>query len=170
MTLIYFGAGWDANIIWKSPDSITRYVFVDALPDTPHYNPGQNGYPYAKDRPSFIRSISLAICRAGQLISYYEDGNKLTFIINDGRVIKTIYYYINTTVQQFVNNEANQDLLNSVLFYHEKGFNPIEYGLQVTKHLPNVKYEIGKNYMVYDRRFWFDPSINPLKPQPLNNF
>ena len=58
-TLVYFAAGWDFEpVVDPIYEKFTNLIFIDALPDLPHYKPDTYGYKKCKDRRSFIKTIT----------------------------------------------------------------------------------------------------------------
>jgi hypothetical protein len=53
--LLYIGAGSDVRPITDLP--YTHFLYVDALPDKPHFTPEQYGYPFYKDKDAFVKTL-----------------------------------------------------------------------------------------------------------------
>ena len=126
-SLVYFGAGWDMQPLSKPLfKSFNHFIFIDALPKIPHYKPNQpNGYKHSKDRESFVNAITKGTSRRKyKVIS--DKGNHLVFENPEG---KTLDYFINTTVEESLNNPVIRKMFETVRWIHVKGFYPFEYGL-----------------------------------------
>lgn len=160
MSLILFGAGWDLGIIKKKykGHNITDYIFVDALPNLPHYEKGMNGYEKSKNLKNFIGAIKDDVKTYGTIIedSYNEDKNLLEMKVkvNRRKEIVHIKYFVNTQVTDFLHKKYKK-LRDSVLYLAKEGFEPICSGLRVLRDLPNMRYEILDREL-FDRHYWFD--------------
>ena len=126
-TLVYFGSGWDfkpvTNHIYRK---FNNYIFIDSLPDLPHYKPDTYGYERCKSRRSFIKTLTEGAKRVGLRRTSIR-GELLTFKNDE---IK-LEYYINTTVQKALETRNIRRKLDKAIWIHVSGFNPYEYGLKV---------------------------------------
>ena len=62
--LVYFGAGWDVKPVNKKLyKKFNHFIFIDALPDLIHYDPGMPGYEKSKDFDSFLATLKNAAAR-----------------------------------------------------------------------------------------------------------
>ena len=140
LTLLYFGAGWDFSPL-SNPDyhQYTDFIFIDPLPDTPHYRDGQVGYPLSKDRISFVDTLAREAEKEGlELLSDIED--LLTFTKARGTILK---YHINMTVEQALSSPSLRPKISAAKWIHEEVFSPFEYGLKAT-HLPKTYLTLSK--------------------------
>ena len=119
-TLVYFGAGWDFNLI-NDPvyKKFNHFIFIDSLPNLPHYEPGQSGYEKSKDRKSFINTLKNAACENGLVLSSIRK-NLLTF--RNSKI--KLEYYINTTVTEALDDPIIRKKMNKAKWLHENGFYP----------------------------------------------
>ena len=126
-SLLYFGAGWDFKPI--SDPTYTKFnhfIFIDALPKIPHYEPGMRGYEKSKDETSFINTLKKTATQYG--LKFIRKNKNLLVFKNDKIKLE---YYINTTVEESLNNKTIRNKLNKVKWMHMEGFNPYEYGLKI---------------------------------------
>ena len=139
-TLLYFGAGWDFKPL-SNPDyhKFTHLVFIDALPNTAQYRPGQVGYSLSKDRISFVNTL-VREAKKEKLVLYSDINDVLTFIHIRGATLK---YYINMSVEQALSSPIVRPKISAAKWVHVEGFYPSESGLKVT-HLPNAYLTLGK--------------------------
>ena len=57
-TLVYFGAGWDFEpVVDRMYEKFTNFIFIDSLPDLPHYMPDTYGYKKCKDIEELSSSL-----------------------------------------------------------------------------------------------------------------
>ena len=123
-TLVYFGAGWDFKPVSDSTYSkFNHFVFIDALPKLSHYEPDMFGYEKSKDRRSFIKTLKKYAEEHNMILTSIRK-NLLTFKNGDRR----IEYYINTTVEEALNNKTIRRKINKAKWVHEEGFWPYAYG------------------------------------------
>ena len=133
-TLVYFGAGWDMlPLNMKDYAKFTKFLFIDALPKLSHYNPDQAGYEFAKDEESYIRKLKIEASKKGYRF-VNKVGDKLTF----DKGGKTLEYHINTTVQEAIDDPYISKQLKHAKFIHIKGFSPMEFGLKISRDMPNM--------------------------------
>ena len=134
-SLVYWGAGWDMKPLSKPIfKSFNHFIFIDALPKLPHHTPNQHGYKDSKDRESFVYAITRGTSRRKyKLISGRDEGNHLVFQNPEG---KTLDYFINTTVEESLNDPMIRKMLKTVRWIHVAGFWPSEHGL--TRELANT--------------------------------
>jgi len=98
----------------------------------PHYEPGMPGYEKSKDREAFIKTLKNKAMKYGMTLSSIRK-NLLTFKNNHQK----LEYYINTTVLDALTNKIIRKKLNRVIWVHENGFRPYDYGLNIGD-LPNL--------------------------------
>ena len=132
-SLVYFGAGWDFKPI-NDPvyKKFNHFIFIDSLPMMPHYEPGMPGDEKSKDREAFIKTLKNTALEHGMILSSIRK-NLLTFKNNHQK----LEYYINTTVLDALTNKIIRNKLNRVIWVHENGFRPYDYGLNIGD-LPNL--------------------------------
>lgn len=131
--LVYFGAGWDFKPVNKKLyKKFNHFIFIDALPDLIHYDPGMPGYENSKDLKSFLSTLKKVSARY-KLTLQNIDGDLLTFA-NDKIKLE---YYINTTVEKVLIDPIIRNNINEAKWLHVEGFYPYEYGLKVG-NLPNL--------------------------------
>ena len=128
--LVYWGSEFDmkplSNPLFKS---FNHFIFIDALPKLQHYKPHQVGYKYSKDREAFVKTIiRRATKKKYKLIRGRDEGNHLVFKNPDG---KTLDYFINTTVEESLNDPVIKDMFKTVRWIHNEGFNPFSFGLTI---------------------------------------
>ena len=132
-SLVYFGAGWDFkptnDPVYKK---FNHFIFIDSLPKMSHYEPGMPGYEKSKDREAFIKTLKNTALEHGMILSSIRK-NLLTFKNNHQK----LEYYINTTVLDALTNKIIRKKLNRVIWVHENGFRPYDYGLNIGQ-LPNL--------------------------------
>ena len=132
-SLVYFGAGWDFkptnDPVYKK---FNHFIFIDSLPKMSHYEPGMPGYEKSKDREAFINTLKNTALDHGMILCSIRK-NLLTFK-NDHQKLE---YYINTTVLDALTNKIIRNKLNRVIWVHENGFRPYDYGLNIGD-LPNL--------------------------------
>ena len=132
-SLVYFGAGWDFKPINDQVyKKFNHFIFIDSLPMMPHYEPGMLGYEKSKDREAFIKTLKNKAMKYGMTLSSIRK-NLLTFQNNHQK----LEYYINTTVLDALTNKIIRKKLNRVIWVHENGFRPYDYGLNIGD-LPNL--------------------------------
>ena len=132
-SLVYFGAGWDFKPINDQVyKKFNHFIFIDSLPMMPHYEPGMPGYEKSKDREAFIKTLKNKAMKYGMTLSSIRK-NLLTFKNNHQK----LEYYINTTVLDALTNKIIRKKLNRVIWVHENGFRPYDYGLNIGD-LPNL--------------------------------
>lgn len=125
--LVYFGVGWDFKPVNKRLyEKFNHFIFIDALPDMIHYEPGTPGYEKSKDLESFLITLKKTATRY-KLKLLNIDGDLLTFANNK---IK-LEYYINTTVEKALIDSVIRNKINKAKWLHVEGFYPYEYGLKV---------------------------------------
>ena len=119
VTLVNFRAGWDFKPLGnKDNKNFTNFIFIDALPNKAHYEPGQAGYPESKDRETFINTLK---DNAGtyDLNVVSNVNNHLTF-----KKKVRLDYYINTRVEDTLKDKAIQSKINQAKWVPVKGFSP----------------------------------------------
>ena len=132
-SLVYFGAGWDFKPINDQVyKKFNHFIFIDSLPMMPHYEPGMPGYEKSKDKEAFIKTLKNTALEHGMILSSIRK-NLLTFKNNHQK----LEYYINTTVLDALTNKIIRKKLNRVIWVHENGFRPYDYGLNIGQ-LPNL--------------------------------
>ena len=132
-SLVYFGAGWDFKPINDQVyKKFNHFIFIVSLPMMPHYEPGMPGYEKSKDREAFIKTLKNKAMKYGMTLSSIRK-NLLTFKNNHQK----LEYYINTTVLDALTNKIIRKKLNRVIWVHENGFRPYDYGLNIGD-LPNL--------------------------------
>ena len=132
-SLVYFGAGWDFKPINDQVyKKFNHFIFIDSLPMMPHYEPGMPGYEKSKDREAFIKTLKNKAMKYGMTLSSIRK-NLLTFKNNHQK----LEYYMNTTVLDALTNKIIRKKLNRVIWVHENGFRPYDYGLNIGD-LPNL--------------------------------
>ena len=132
-SLVYFGAGWYFKPINDQVyKKFNHFIFIDSLPMMPHYEPGMPGYEKSKDREAFIKTLKNTALEHGMILSSIRK-NLLTFKNNHQK----LEYYINTTVLDALTNKIIRKKLNRVIWVHENGFRPYDYGLNIGQ-LPNL--------------------------------
>ena len=132
-SLVYFGAGWDFKPINDQVyKKFNHFIFIDSLPMMPRYEPGMPGYEKSKDREAFIKTLKNKAMKYGMTLSSIRK-NLLTFKNNHQK----LEYYINTTVLDALTNKIIRKKLNRVIWVHENGFRPYDYGLNIGD-LPNL--------------------------------
>jgi hypothetical protein len=133
-TLVYFGAGWDMlPLNMKDYSKFAKYLFIDALPKLSHYNPDQSGYEFTKDEDSYIRKLKVEASKKG-----YKFINRLGDVLTFTKGDKTLEYHINTTVQEAIDDPYLSKQLRYAKFIHIKGFSPMEFGLKISRDMPNM--------------------------------
>lgn len=131
--LVYFGAGWDFKPVNKKLyKKFNHFIFIDALPDLIHYEPGMPGYEKSKDNNSFLTTLKKT-AYSYKLKLQNIDGDLLTFANDE---IK-LEYHINTTVQKALADLIIRKKINEAKWLHVEGFYPHDYGLNVGD-LPNL--------------------------------
>ena len=146
-SLAYFGAGWDFKPIRDfginrkgllaedgAYNKFNHFIFIDALPKLSHYEPGMSGYEKSKNKEALIKTLKNEALKYSMTLKK-RTGNMLTFL-SENKDIK-IQYYINTTVEEALNDPIIRNKLNKVKWLHEEGFHPYAYGLKVGD-LPNL--------------------------------
>jgi hypothetical protein len=134
-TLVYFGAGWDMSALGKKDfKRFGRHLYIDALPKIPHYEENQAGYAKGKDLVSFMHAIATSIKKYKWDGVFNQSGNQWIFKLRDGRYVE---YWINTTVEDALNDSYLRGEIWNAKWLHNKGFFPFEYGLTVD-HIPNT--------------------------------
>ena len=110
-TLVYFGAGWDFKPV-SDPyySKFNHFIFIDALPKLPHYDPDQAGYEKSKDREAFIKTLKNAALKHKLILSSIRK-NLLTFK-NDNVKLE---YYIDTTVEEALTNTTIRKKINKAI-------------------------------------------------------
>lgn len=88
-TLIYFGAGGDVRPV-DLP--YNHFIFVDALPNTPHYSHGQNGYPLFKDERAMTNFLETRL--GDRVVSVTKTSPNVYVYLLKGD--KTLTYFLNT--------------------------------------------------------------------------
>ena len=71
-SLVYFGAGWDFRPIIdfginrkgllaedEAYNKFNNFIFIDALPNLSHYEPGTSGYEKSKNEEALIKTLKL---------------------------------------------------------------------------------------------------------------
>jgi hypothetical protein len=135
-TLVYFGAGWDcAPLGMKAFRATKNFVFIDALPELPHYSPGQAGYKFVKDRQSFIRKITHEARRKG-FILYEDRGNRLQYISPSECWLD---YYINTSVEAALSSPGLSRCIQEAQIIYIAGFEPRLFGLDIKRDMPKLE-------------------------------
>jgi len=138
--LFYFGAGWKFYPLrMKDYSWIDHFVFVDALPNLAYYTSDQAGYEKSKDRDSFIRAIVKEAKKKGFDQNDISDDH-LIFGDKKGRLLD---YYINTTVQNALDDPILNDLIKKAKWVHIQGFNPFINGLKV-EHCEGCLYNYSE--------------------------
>ena len=101
--LLWAGSGWKLNLTGHPEYTyVGTFVCVDSLPRIAHYEPGQAGYPKAKDEESFITAIIDSLKKYGSYVSMSRDGDLLHFKLTRDR---NLYYFINTTLEELLTDE-----------------------------------------------------------------
>ena len=99
-----------------------------------HYDIDQEGYKKCEDENTFIETLRNAANEYDFLL-VSKNGNMLTFVNkDDGR---TIFYFINTMVEESLKNSYIREKLNDSIWVHIEGFHPHDYGSKVGD-LPNI--------------------------------
>lgn len=131
--LLYFGAGLDFSPLrMKRYKQFQIFVFVDALTKQQHYEPGTLGYEFSANRETFIASIAVKASKYDYKLIWIH-GNELVFTNKERRLV----YYIDTTVEDAIEDPKISDIMHTADFLHTRGFNPFMHGL-TTEHLnPN---------------------------------
>ena len=149
--LIYFGAGHDLSTLQYG--ACKFQIFVDALPRHTHYKEGTNGYEVNKDEKSFIMELHRQL-KHYDVEKFSKSGDVIHVCLRNGI---QLYYFMNTTVEQFVKEQPR--LLKQISVLMKKGFEPFSNGL-TAEMLPELEYETdGKK--VYDRGWIARGSKNP---------
>ena len=132
-TLLYFGAGWDFKPVSKSIFSkFNHFIYIDSLPKLSHYEPGMVGYEKSKNEEAFINTLKKEAVKY-KLKLVNKRNNLLTFKSDK---IK-LEYYINTTVEEALENHNIRKKINKAIWLHEDGFYPYDFGLKIGD-LPNL--------------------------------
>ena len=154
-TVVYFGAGWDNSLLKKSLyRRFKRHLYIDALPNLPHYIPGQPGYADSHNENAFINAIADSLIFYG-ILERTNIGNKYIFKLKDDIIIE---YWINTTVRDALKNDyLKKEIFNAAHIYN-KGFNPFEHGLNfrhINESYKNIEQirEANNNDITRNKRF-----------------
>ena len=118
----------------KIYDKFDHFIFIDALPKLQHYDEDQAGYKKCKDEKTMIKTLTDKITKKNYnyKLTNIKD-NLLTFEKGD----RKLEYYMNTTVQDALNDRKIRKKINKAKWLHVNGFHPHEYGLNVGD-LPNL--------------------------------
>jgi len=132
-TLLYFGAGWDFKPVSEPIYSkFNHFIFIDSLPKSSHYEPGIPGYEKSKNKEAFIKTLKKYALKHHLRLTNIKN-NLLTFRSDK---IK-LEYYINTTVNEALDDPIIRKKINKAKWLHENGFYPYDFGLKIGD-LPNL--------------------------------
>ena len=88
-SLAYFGAGWDFRPIRAfginrkglrdgAYNKFNNFIFIDALPNMSHYEPGMPGYEKSKNKEALIETLRLEALKYNMSLKKIT-GNMLKF-------------------------------------------------------------------------------------------
>jgi hypothetical protein len=92
--LLYIGAGSDVRPITDLP--YRHFLYVDALPNKPHYQPDQYGYPFYKDEASFVNTLETNLYDAECDVDFRVKLSSNVYRHSIDGHYKTLTYAINT--------------------------------------------------------------------------
>jgi hypothetical protein len=125
--LLYIGAGSDVRPITDLP--YRHFLYVDALPNKPHYKPEHYGYPFYKDEEALVHTLETELDDSGCVIdSRVKVSSNLYRYSIDGNY-KTLTYAINTLDEHAHEVPEVAALLPSVSAVFLAGYSPVFNGL-----------------------------------------
>jgi hypothetical protein len=138
-TLVYLGCGWDCLPLFdKRFVEIDTFLFVDPLPNTPHYEPLQAGFKHCKDLETYIESFENGLPPGSQRQEI--DGNTYKYSCPPTRKNgkpRLLLLYANTNTKQALADEYLREMIHGCSYLYISGFDPCKYGLHV-EDVPNA--------------------------------
>jgi hypothetical protein len=129
--LLYIGAGSDVRPITDLP--YRHFLYVDALPNKPHYKPEHYGYPFYKDEEALVHTQEAELDDSGCVIDsrVKVSSDVYQYTLDDDKVLT---YAINTLDEHAHEVPEVAALLPSVSAVFLAGYAPVFNGL-----LPRLK-------------------------------
>ena len=138
-TLLYVGAGWDTYPFTQDLN-LETVIYVDALPDTPHYTPTQNGWKYSHNKEVFLEAVRVGLVRdtgrrvKGPIPVVEDKHYRFKIGPKDDRTV--LHYFINTNDVDMHRDRELVELLRHVDNIWVLGFSPKPVVFDL---LPNLK-------------------------------
>jgi hypothetical protein len=124
--LLYIGAGSDVRPITDLP--YEQFLYIDALPNKPHYKPEHYGYPFYTDEEALVHTLETELDDSGCVIDSKVklSSNVYRYTLDNDKVLT---YAINTLDERAHEVPEVAALLPSVSAVFMAGYSPNFNGL-----------------------------------------
>ena len=136
--MLYIGSGRDMWPVIRYGMWCNHFIYVDALPQYPHYSPGNFDYEFFKDEESMVKTIT--DYAPGGVLDYQKIGNdRHEFMLNGGIRVS---YFFNTRCEEAFDNPDLRDMVQTVTAIYVAGYTPSAFDFRRLENL-KVAYVAG---------------------------